>query len=522
MKLMKKVLLFACFVLQFGAYSQNKVATIVDAISGGTISYANIKLSATSNNISNADGQFNIPSSLENESTKIEISHIGYETQQLSFSQLEKQNFIVKLVPGIYELNNVDVSDKKQDVASIMAKVKANLDENYKTSMTPISQNRIFLRQQNTFIPKQLDIKIEKSTGFSKSKLKEVNAEIKSFVSNMTKTPPKEFKDFLSDYASSWDEKENSWNEITKLNVVKATKIKDESRIGSIDNLEVSAGNMFLKHLDTTKFYRIKSGWIGSRDTISFSKEFKKKQAKNKSRKNYRDRAEPENEPKDLQEAKISINNVLASGNTLSSRNTSYLRYLDWYEYTLEGATFTEDYKWVYVIKFKPKKGKAKYEGTLYVSETDYAVVKATYNLAKGKTLGGINLKWILGVKAFENVSNGTLIYKENSDTKKYYLQYANLEDGQYFYVNRPLKFIELAEEDKDVFAVDIKVEGDMLNKYEFLNIEQKEISEADFKNFNQPDFIFIKLKKYDPKIWKEFTTLEPAEEMKQFSINEL
>jgi hypothetical protein len=58
---MKKLLLFAFFVLQFSAYSQNKLVTIVDAISGETIPYANIKLGATSNNISNADGQFTIP-----------------------------------------------------------------------------------------------------------------------------------------------------------------------------------------------------------------------------------------------------------------------------------------------------------------------------------------------------------------------------------------------------------------------------------------------------------------------------
>jgi hypothetical protein len=517
---MKKLLLFAFFVLQFSAYSQHKVATVLDAISGKAIPYANIKIGNDFSTISNSDGKFNIPAIPQNNLDKVEISFIGYESQQLTFSQLEKLSFIIKLVPGIYELINVDISDKKQDVASIMTKVKANLDENYKTSVHTTSQNRIFLRQQNTFIPKQLNVKIEKSTGFSKSKLKEVNTEIKSFVSNITKTPPKEFKDFLGDYASSWDKKENSWNKTTKLNVVKATKIKDENKSVSIDDLEKTSSNLFLKHLDTTKFYRVKSGWIGSRDTISFSKEFKKKQAKNKSRKNDRDRSESENEPKDLQEAKVSINNVLSSGNTLSGRNTSYLRYLDWYEYTLEGATFTEDYKLVYVIKFKPKKGKAKYEGTLYVSETDYAVVKATYNLAKGKTLGGINLKWILGVKSFENVSNGTLIFKENQSEKKYFLQYATIEDGEYFYVNRPLKFIELADNNRDVLALDLKVEGTILNKTEYLNLEQKEISENDFDQLQEPDFKFIKIKKYDPKIWKEFTTLEPAEEMKQFWIS--
>jgi hypothetical protein len=207
--------------------------------------------------------------------------------------------------------------------------------------------------------------------------------------------------------------------------------------------------------------------------------------------------------------------------NPLYGTNTNYLRETDWYEYTLDGAVFSEDYKLVYVIKFKPKKGKAKYEGTLYVSENDYAVVKATYNLAKGKTLGGINLKWVLGIKAFENVSNGTLIYKENPATKKYYCQYANTEKGQYLYLNRPLKFIELTNEDRDVLALDIKVEGNTLDRTEYLNLEQKEISVAQFEQLKENDFKYLALKKYDPKIYKEFTTIEPAEEMKQFSIGE-
>ena len=507
----KKILLLTLFLLQLTAHSQNKVATIVDDISGETIPYANIKLGVTSNNISNADGQFNIPSSLETESPKIEISYIGYETQQLTFSQLEKLNFIIKLIPGIYELNNVDVSDKKQDVASIMAKVKANLDENYKAPSSPFS-NTIFLRKENAFQAKQFNLEIEKSTDFSKKKLKELNAEIKRFSSKMTQTPPREFEDFLGVYSSLLSKKEDIMVNSSKLAVLKATRIKDKSRSVSIDELDESTSSLFLKHLDTTKFYRIKSGWIGSRDTISFSKEF------NKNRKKDKKEAKPE--PENVAQAKSSIVGVQTTTNPLYGKNTDFMRQIDWYDYTLDGAVFSEDYKLVYVIKFKPRKGKAKFEGTLYVSENDYAVVKTTYKLVEGKTLGGINLKWVLGVKTFENVSGGTLIFKENTTTKKYYLQYANLESGQYLYLNRPLKFIELSDEDRDILAVDIKVEGNTIKKTQYLNLDQKEISASDFENLKESDFKFINLRKYDPKIWKEFTTLEPAEEMKQFSIS--
>ncbi len=510
--MLKKLLFLGLLLFNLSLIAQNKVATILDASSGETIPYATIKIGTNSSTISNGEGKFNIDTTSEKESTTIQVSYIGYETQQLSIDKLEKQNYIIKLVSGVYELNNVDVTDKKEDVLTIMSKVKANLKENYLSSSDP-SQSTIFLREQNTFKPKQFNLEIEKSTGFTKSKLKDVNAEIKRFASGMINTPPKQFKDFLGVYSSFTSKKDDKTVSSTKLTVLKATQISDEKRSVSIDNIEKTASNMFLKHLDTTKFYRIKSGWFGSRDTISFSKEF------NKNRK--KDKTNPTNETKNVKSAKTALFSTQTMTSPIYGTNTNFIRQTDWYKYTLDGAIFSEDYKLVYVIKFEPKKGKAKYEGTLYVSENDYAVVKASYRLAEGKTLGGINLKWILGVKAFENVSSGTLIFKENSATKKYYLQYANLEDGQYIYLNRPLKFIELTDEDKDVLALDIKMEGNTLNKTEYLNLDQKEISQADFEKLKEPDFKYIKLNKYDPKIWKEFTTLEPAEEMKQFSISE-
>jgi hypothetical protein len=128
---MKKILLFGFLLFQFLGFAQSKVAVIIDAVTGETIPYANIKMGTSSNNVSNSEGKFNVSDALENQSLTLEISYIGYETQILTVKELEQQNFIIKLVQGIYELNNMDVSDKKEHVASIIAKVKNNLKENY-------------------------------------------------------------------------------------------------------------------------------------------------------------------------------------------------------------------------------------------------------------------------------------------------------------------------------------------------------------------------------------------------------
>jgi hypothetical protein len=111
------------------------------------------------------------------------------------------------------------------------------------------------------------------------------------------------------------------------------------------------------------------------------------------------------------------------------------------------------------------QKNKAKYTGKLFIFETDFAIVRADYNLVDLKTLGGVNPNFI-GRKASENVKQAwNTIYKQTNGI--YYLQYASTELSSIHH-NRPLKFIELAESDKDVVALDIKV-TETNEKTEFL-----------------------------------------------------
>jgi hypothetical protein len=148
-------------------------------------------------------------------------------------------------------------------------------------------------------------------------------------------------------------------------------------------------------------------------------------------------------------------------------------------------------------------------------------VLRADYTLAEGERAGGFNMKVLLGVKSFENVSKGTLTYKQNPSGVGYYLQYATLEKGQYIYINRPLKLIELTDMDRDVFAIELKVEGNTKNKEEYLNISKSESSIATIESFKEENFKYLQLKRYDPNIWKDYGAIEPLEEMKQFEVKD-
>ncbi len=468
-------------------------AKVIDAQTGETVPFANISI-GTENLVSNSEGSFTF--SDESDSV-IFVSCIGYVARQVTAGQLRSANNIVKLEPALYELD--DVSVKRPDVGTIMANVKQNLVKHYKNQV-PVSKDVLFIREANHFKPEKMDIEITKSTGFSKKGLSEANSELGAFTKKMIAHPPLSFTDMLCNYYVPS-------NSGTKLNVVKATKLLDENRGTSVDQIEKKLTTTMLKHLDTTKYYRIKSGWIGSRDTVSLRKDYKKK-----------DKKLPNNE---LTSVKGKLTSFLMENSFLEGSKLNFVTEPELYEYAYEGATFLDDDNLVYVVKFTPKKNKAKYTGKLYVSADDFAVIRTDYTLGKGKTEGGINLKWVLGIKASENVSNGTTMYRQNPGGEGYYLQYAAIESGQYFYVHRPLKFIELTDEDKDVVAFDIKVEGNMREKTEYLNISRTEAGESDLANVTEDDFKYQFLKKYDPSIWAAHSAIEPLEEMKRFNVVE-
>lgn len=490
------------FCLQISV-AQNISGKIIDSQTGESIPYATIIVNNAENLVSNAEGLFTLSEKSSDASTILIISYIGYVSQKLSVEALVKQENTIRLQAGIIELNEVNVSNKKLNPYEIIANVKANIMNNYAKNSVP-KKDLIFFREINNFKPAVLDVEIDKSSGFSKEALKKANAQMTAFTSKLISQPPREYTDILCNNYSYLTTKDDKPYYLSKLEVLKATKLKNENSSTSLEELQKSATDIILTHLDTTKYYRVKSGLFGSRDTISLRKDFNKKK-NNKTKSNQQTAT------------KSNISSFLLENSITNITKFSFIHDPEAYNYIFERATYTNENEFVYVLSFTPKKSRAKYKGKLYISESDFAVIRADYKLEDGKKVSGINLKFLLGVKAFENVSTGTVIYKNSPVGTGYHLQYAAHEGGQYIYLNRPLKFIELTDEDKDVVAFDLMIEGNTNEKREYLNINRSESTEAFIAKVTEEDFKFINLKSYDPKIWKDYNGIEPIEEMKQF-----
>jgi hypothetical protein len=488
--------LLPAFFVYAASFGQT-TGKIIDADNGETIPYANIQCNGNENIVSNEEGVFTLSQANGNDDAALSVSYVGYTPVETTVGALKSGGLVIRLKPSVFQLSEVQVS-KLPGADAIMAQVRKNLKSNYGQSGN--AENKIFMRESTAFTPKQLNIAITESTGFTKSALNGFNGELKAYTARVVAQPPREYTDMLFRYYTAAEKKIPA-----KLDMIKATKLRDDRRSASLEGVQENLSKLLLKHLDTTKYYRMKSGWFGSHDTISLRKDFK------------RDKVRPRN---DLTVTKSSLTGFFGNVSLLAEKY-QFIHDFKAYEYTYDGATYLKDGNFAYVISFKPNRSRAIYTGKLYISDSDFAVIRADFKLDEGKKAAGMNLKFLLGLKFSQNLDSGTMLFAQNDGSSGYALRYASFETGQYIYLNRPLEFIELAESEKDVVALDIKMEGNGYKKTEFLSLAHNAVSDADYDKVAEPDFKYLHIRKYDPEIWKDYGAIEPLEEMKRFTVEE-
>lgn len=477
------------------AFSQQFTGKIIDNKTKEPIPFSTIQFDELNGVVSNAEG-FYILSVDGFEDTKLfTVSCLGFIPQTMSFLQLKSKNYIISLHTSVNNLSALYLNNKLPNVDSIMKRVQANLKQNYNSSLT---KNKLFSRQTEYFKADDVAIKLKKSSGFSKNQLKESNRQLDSLTTRWVNNPGNVvFTDLLGEYYS--------FNDVTsKMHIIKATELLDIEDKNAFDNLQKKATNVILQHLDVDKTYKLKSGLFYIEDSLSL------KASKRKT-----------------DETLIFLDGVKQNANQFinqhlfgSSSLFDFVSDTSIYHYRVEDITYMDN-KPVYVIHFEPRRNRAKYAGNLYVAEDDYAILRIDYKFAKGKKGKSVNLQYLFGVKYSENVNNGTVIYKKNIETNYYYPYYINQEIGRYPHLRRPLLFIENGGEQNKI-AFDFKVNGSVIQKREILTFSNVAIIDETYNALTESKTVeFIKLKQYDPSIWKNYTVLEPLEEMKQFKVSE-
>ncbi|TJY33928.1 carboxypeptidase-like regulatory domain-containing protein [Pontimicrobium aquaticum] len=475
------------------AFGQNLTAKVVDN-NNNPIPFATVQTNKNSGVITNEEGFFTI--NLEDiTSNEITFSCLGFASRTITIEAIQNNNNIIVLEEFINELGKVFLSTTTPNADDIIQKVNSNLAKNYQHE----NQTVQFFHRNTAYADfSRFEAKVTKASGMRKKQHEGVNKSLDSLTRTIINSNTVYFQDYLGDLMIKN-------NKEAKLNIHKATSLIDNSKNFSLDNVQTKAQDLILKYLDTTLTYKLKTGIIKVEDSMSLKSN---------------------NDNKKDNEAIYNVKNLKGETHGLlhdaQTYNNSFMRKIinpDNYKYEFIDVTGFNN-ELVYIIEFKPRKAKSKYAGKLYITDETFAVIKLDYDFGKGKRGEKFNLKLLLGIKYVENINKGTIIFQKNANST-YSPKYINQEEGRYFYVNRPIKFIENSRERNKV-GFNFLIEGSAKSKQELFIINKSDLISSEFSSFTEPEDVpYQKLKQYDPSIWKAYNAIEPLEEMKRFKSSD-
>ncbi|NCO63404.1 MAG: carboxypeptidase-like regulatory domain-containing protein [Flavobacteriales bacterium] len=483
---------FLLFLSSVSVFSQTVTAQLIDKATQKPIPFAAIKTAEFSGVISNEEGFFTLNDI--HDDTQITVLCLGYKNKTISIEDIKNQKFVVALEESLNELSTVFISNKKPNADSIIAKARQHLLDNYENKLYKHS----FFSRETAYIDfDRLDFEVEKSSHVKKNQLESTNKSLDSLSKAIVNSYTIHFKDFKGTLFIDDSLK-------TKLIVQKATELLDQKNNLSIEEVQSRAQGVILKYLDTTLTYKLKTGLFKIEDSLSLKDEA----SKEKQKQEYQ-----------IKNLKGQTSNLLKRAQFYDNSMLSKLLDADLYEYSFQDISYFND-ELIYIIQYKPRRSKSKYVGTIFIVDESFAVTKVDFEFADGKRGEKLNLKLLFGVKYIENMRKGTIIFQKDT-LNKYQPQYIKFEEGRYFYVSRPLKFIENSTE-KNKTNFEFTIEGSVITKQELLLNQSTKIALDVFDNLTEQKTVpYVKLHEYDASIWKQDQTLEPLTEMKEFKGEE-
>ncbi|MCX7549434.1 carboxypeptidase-like regulatory domain-containing protein [Xanthomarina sp. F2636L] len=453
------------------------------------IPFATIQIGPNYGVITNEEGSFSIDTEGFKASDSVHISCMGFEKIGFELQEFSSKTF--KLDEQVNELYEVYLTNKPLTIDSIMYYVNRNLKSNYKNNLVTYD---IFSRRTEYIIGKDADFEIDKSTGFKKKQLEAFNKDFDALERSLLNNKSKQYTEFVG--------KLNIKDvESSKLEVDKAIRLLDERNDQSVENLAEKGQELILKHLDKDKIYTVKSGWFKVSDSVSLDEEKNNKM---------------EDTINSLKFIRNMVQKMVNDHGFSSKTILNFITDTRKYEYEIKDITFIGS-EMVYVIEYAPRRGSADFEGTFYVSNETFAILRADYKFAKGRIGEKLNLKLLLGIKYIEQNKRGFVIYKKHKDGY-YSPNYMTDQLDRYFYVDRPIKFKDNNSREKVSF--DFKVEGIFKEKNEILVMGEKDITPSEFNATKEKRKIdYETLKAFNPNYWKDYNVLEPLKEMKEFKV---
>lgn len=487
------IFLILVFITANTIFGQSLSGVLVNEETYETIPYVAVQLGSNFGVITNQEGEFQINADGFSKEDSLIFSSMGYVRKAIALKDFSKNTIF--LAEDINQLENVYLVNKNLSIEEIMTKVNENLAKNYDYSHT---QFDIFIRNKDVSILKKADFEIKKATFLEKSVRKKFNKSIDSLL-RVTKNVPN------TSYSESFSQVYiGKITDSIKLDIKKATQLKDESKTGDAEDFSSNVFKKIGQNLKSKHTFKLKSGLFTLQDSLEIGKSFK---VKSKSQDSLY--------TKDLKEF---YDRRIKKNKNLNPGKFDFVEDFEDYEFIQEKIT-SYNGEMVYVFTFKPDRRRAKYLGTLYISGETFAILKAEYQLAEGEKAQGINLKFLLGIKYYQDKDYGLVIFKKN-EKNTYSPIYLKSKSHQYVYLNRTLKFKENTQDrsKRIKFKFDLLIENENTVDQEILFVKTKPISQEKFDAIQEEKGIPLeKIRKYNSSIWKDYNIIFPDKSLEEF-----
>jgi CarboxypepD_reg-like domain len=458
--------------------------------------YANIILLYKNiGTITNESGEFSLNITNLHRNDTLSFQYIGYVTKYISINQIDSPA-VIYLKESTYNLNEIFVFTNDLNAESIVKKVLEKKETNYKRNF---NKSQTFIRKR--FISDINNIKFD----YKKSSFPELNEEMIKKIERKIPKHSVSFTDFLGDLYFS---NSNIDSLHLKVDPIKMVSLKDKN-LADVEQLESIFENL-LKNTEEKEYWKVKSGILGGK--IDYSEDTDK--AKNDSLKLLNEREFK------TKYYRNSINYSLKYSSFNNKKDWDFLYHTGKYEYTLVGGTVIngED---VYVIDFTPKKG-GKFEGRVYIAIKSFALIRADYKYGQGKTGTNINL---FGIGYTKNVFSGSISFEKKNNL--YQLKYCSKKVGTRMKVDRNISLIKkrkrfLLDKKLDEVKVRFNLSSSEEYSFEILVLDQKEISNKQFKDFKEKEFVkLIYVDQFDDQLWNGYSIIEPTKQMREYKKQE-
>ncbi|MHA7942939.1 carboxypeptidase-like regulatory domain-containing protein [Formosa sp. 3Alg 14/1] len=503
------LLIFAFFILFASPIlAQTEIhARVLDSTNKEPIAYATISYNNSTGVISNDVGQFQlqINTSLTAQDSLF-FSCLGYESKQ--FPAHTFKDSIVYLKPKSIELKEVMLFNKNYTVDEIIDKVEDHLEKNYAVDY---EKSTLFFRESYGSTILKKSVKIKAST------IPEFNQELTDSIINDVPLESYHYTEVLGEFYKNRTDKDQ--DTINKLEILKASELYDKNNEMTFEAYEKKLNAIVQKHVKRDSYFKIKSGWFGTKQDIDSSFFQNESDQKTDDYIKAEQKKEEDRKKNFLKYRKRGIN-ALEQNSFVNEK--SYLNCIhksNRYEFELLDYSFLND-QYVYKIAFKPKRSED-YKGVLYINTNDFAVIRIDF-----KNVKSLKTFKLLGVGLDVYLKQGSLIYaKNNADT--YSLKYAEIQGANKTSIDRPLKIIEKnkhvrGRRKQNELSADINFIVTNRYKREMVVFENEVLTASDFNTFKEKAKVEpIYLPTYDPEFWKGYNIIEPNKAIKDFKSME-